>query len=186
MSGNSTNNGVQIFTFKVAFKGRRSIWREIEIRGDQTLADFDQAIRVAFKHDTDDHLSEFYTGKRWDGSGLGIINPLGEGEGAEIKVSSLAQLTDLSYVYDFGSEVHHVIKLVKITDNYDPDAHYPRIVSQNKPGYQYCVECKAAGKTTIATVICISCSEEENKAIYLCEECAENKHDDHDVEDIVY
>jgi len=188
MSGNSISNGTQIFTFKVAFKSRRGIWREIEIKGDQNLADFDQIIRVAFNLDDFDHLSEFYTGKRWYESGLGSINPLGEGEGANIKVYSLARFmgTDIGYVYDFGSEVHFIITLVNITDNPDPDAHYPRIISQNKPRYHHCVECKAAGKTTIATLICVDCSEEENRAIYLCQACVDNKHDEHYIEDIVY
>jgi len=40
--------------FEVSKKG---LWRRIEIKGDQTLADFDHIIRIAFNHDTWNHLS---------------------------------------------------------------------------------------------------------------------------------
>ena len=188
MPKQSVNGGVKIFTFKVAFIGRRGVWRRIEIRSDQDLADLDRAIRLAFNHDTDDHLSEFYTGKKWKGTGLGLINPLGKGEGAKIKVSSLSSFLgrDLGYVYDFGSETHHKVTLEKIWETPDPDAHYPLVVDQNKPRYYHCVECADSGRTNTATWICIHCSEEKGMAIYLCEECAEDNHDDHYTEEIVY
>ncbi len=184
-----TKKNTQIFTFKVAFKGRRRVWRTIEIRGDQTLADLDRAIRIAFDHELLDHLSEFYAGKKWYRSGFGEINPEGKGSGAGILISSLGLPVgySLGHVYDFGSEIHHIVTLMGISDKYDPEAHYPRIVARNKPRYQYCVDCKSAGKTTIATVICMYCSEEAGKPVYLCEKCSQSdKHSDHFVEDIVY
>ena len=47
----------KVYVFKVALKYRKGLWRRIEIKGDQTLADLDHIIRIAFNHDTWDHLT---------------------------------------------------------------------------------------------------------------------------------
>lgn len=48
------------YVFKVALMYRKGLWRRIEIKGGQTLGDFDHIIRDAFNNDTFDHLSEFF------------------------------------------------------------------------------------------------------------------------------
>ena len=180
----------EIYRFKVALKGRRRIWRRIEIRGDQTLADLDRIIRIAFNHDLWDHLGEFYSGKTWYRSGYGEINPDGEGEGAKIPVASigLQEGDRIGYVYDFGSEIHHYVTLESISKNADPAARYPLIVSQNHPTYKYCVKCAASGKKNVATQICLDCSSEHrSEPEYLCEDCGyADKHEEHFLEEIVY
>ena len=48
-----------IFIFKVALAGRKSIWRKIALRGDDTLDDLHEMIFDAFDRD-DEHLYSFY------------------------------------------------------------------------------------------------------------------------------
>jgi len=47
------------YVFKVGLAGRRSIWRKIALRGDQTLDDLHEAIFHAFDR-FDEHLYSFY------------------------------------------------------------------------------------------------------------------------------
>ena len=48
-----------IFIFKVALMGKKSIWRKIAIEGDDTLDDLHEMIFAAFDR-YDDHLYSFY------------------------------------------------------------------------------------------------------------------------------
>lgn len=50
---------VTVYSLKVALKGQKSIWRVIDIRGDQTLDDLHEAIFSAFER-YDEHLYSFY------------------------------------------------------------------------------------------------------------------------------
>ena len=52
----------EVQVFKAAFEYQEGLWHRIEIEGGQTLADFDGNMRVAFDHDTLDHLSDASTG----------------------------------------------------------------------------------------------------------------------------
>ena len=55
---NRTGSKIQ-YQFKVRLKFRRSIWRSIVLRGNQTLEDLHDAIFMAFERD-DAHLYSFY------------------------------------------------------------------------------------------------------------------------------
>jgi hypothetical protein len=175
----------KIYIFNAALKYRRGIWRRIEIEGDQTLGDLDSIMREAFNHD-DDHLSEFFSGAVWKSEGFGEIDPDGNGPGAKKKIDELGleEGGTLEYVYDFGDDIRHVIKLEKIVGPVD-GAKYPCITSKNKTRNRYCVSCKKAQKKTIATWICIDCSEKEQKQVFLCEDCLEEGHDGHYAEEIL-
>lgn len=142
---------VRVYTFKVALKHRKGLWRRIEIKGDQTLADLDYIIRDAFNHDPYDHLSEFFRGQ-WPSGGFGEIEPGGGGNGAKRRIEQLglSEGDKLGYVYDFGDEIQHFVTLEKIVEP-EEDAEYPRVISQNKPRYRYCETCKKQGEETIAT-----------------------------------
>ena len=178
----------KLYTFKVCLAFRRGCWRRIEIRGDQTLGAFDGAIREAFKHDTLDHLSEFFPKGTWR-DGFGEIYPSGSGNGARVKVEDLGlrEGEEQGYVYDFGNEVRHIITLEKISEPED-GVDYPRLIAKNRPRYRYCGECERAGKRTVATLVCVECPGEHYGHIYLCEGCAERLHgeDDHHLEEVVY
>ena len=68
----------------------------------------------------------------------------------------------------------------------EKEVESPRIVSKNKTRYRYCEICKKQGKKTIATWICIECSEKEQIEVLLCEDCLTNVHTDHYVDEIIY
>ena len=176
-----------VYVFKVALKHRKGAWRSIEIHGDQTLGDFDGAIRKTFGHDTWDHMSEFYSGQIWNSGGFGEIMPGGGGSGADVLVNELglSEGDKLEYVYDFGGDIQHVLTLEKVVEQ-EAGVEYPRVVAMSKPRYRYCVACKEKGKKTVATWFCIECSEKPGKDMYLCEDCLAREHEDHYAEEIVY
>lgn len=119
----------KIFVFFVALKHRKSKQQRIEIKGSQTLGDFDSIIRYAFGYDTFDHLSEFFKGKIWGQEGYGEIYPDGEGSGSDVSISQLrlSEGDKLEYVYDFGDDIQHIITLEKITYS-TKGIKYPRIL----------------------------------------------------------
>lgn len=183
----------QVYRFKAALRYRRGLWRRIEIQGGQTLVEFDAVLRDAFSHDTLDHLSGFWkrirrgTGKRFREVDLGDINPLGEGSGADRHVAGLGLKPgdELKYVYDFGDWIEHRITLEEIVEP-EADAEYPRIAGQNRPRYRYCQSCKAKGRKTVATWICIDCSNEQQQNVLVCEDCLMPEHEGHWGEEILY
>jgi len=157
----------------------------LEIMGDQTLRDFDRAIRGAFGHDPIDHLSEFYPPGMWR-SGFGEIYPDGRGSGAPIKIDELglSEGDGLGYIYDFSSEVRHLLILEKVSEA-GGGGKYPRMISRSKPRYRYCERCGGQGQKKIATWVCMECSE-KGKGVFLCDECLEREHENHYAEEIRY
>ncbi len=176
----------KVYVFNAALKNRTGIWRRIEIKDDQTLGDLDHIMREAFNHDIEDHLSEFFASNVWRSEGFGEIEPGGDGAGATKKIDELELVegSTIEYVYDFGNDIQHVIKLEKFVEPVD-GAKYPRITSKNKSRNRYCVSCKKIQKKTIATWICVDCTEEEQKQILLCEDCLEEEHEDHYAEELL-
>ena len=188
----STKQARQIYRFKAALWHRKGLWRRIEIRGDQTLADFNSILVDAFEHDWD-HMAGFWkqvrrgSGKRYREIDLGNVDPFGEGSGADYRIAGLglAPGDTLKYVYDFGDWIKHLITLEEITEP-EEGAKYPRIAEQNRPRHQYCEECKAEGRKIVATWICIECSNQEQREVRLCEDCLTAYHEDHYAEEILY
>ena len=189
----TSEQGKQVYRFEVAFKYRKGLWRRIEIQGKQTLADFDDILRSAFGHDVSDHLSGFWKRVRRGQSNrfrevdLGSIDPFGEGDAGELQVAGLGvQVKDrMRYVYDFGDWIEHEITLEAIEEP-QSGVEYPRISEQNKPRYRYCEHCKDEGRKTVATWICIWCSNDEGRDILTCDDCAEKYHEDHYINEMVY
>ncbi|MEA3396244.1 MAG: hypothetical protein U9R05_02150 [Chloroflexota bacterium] len=183
----------QVYRFKAALKYRKGLWRRIEIRGEQTLADFDYILRTAFEHDPGDHLSGFWKrvrrgkGRRYREISLGNTNPFGEGETADLSVAGL-QLQpgdELKYVYDFGDWIEHLITLEELVEP-EEGVKYPRVVAQNRPRHRYCESCKAEGRKTIATWICLDCASREKPGALVCEDCLMKYHEDHYAEEVLY
>jgi hypothetical protein len=183
----------QVYRFKAYLQYRKGLWRRIEIQGGQTLRDFDDILRSAFKHDTFDHLSGFWklvrrgNTRRFREMDIGNIYPFEGGEAAEIRVADLEIKTGqmLKYVYDFGDWLEHRLELESIEEP-EIGAEYPRIITQNKPRYKYCQTCKKEGRKTVATWVCITCSNDEQRDVLFCEECLDNHHVDHYVEELIY
>lgn len=183
----------QVYRFKAALWHRSGLWRRIEIQGKQTLADFDHILRAAFEHDMVDHLSGFWKrarrgkGKRFREVDMGDIDPFGRGSGADLHVAGLGLEPgdELKYVYDFGDWIQHRITLEEIVE---PEAKvkYPRIVAQNRPRYRYCQACRDEGRKTVATWICLECSNAQQKEVLVCEDCLLDEHEGHFAEEILY
>ena len=189
----TSKQGNQVYSFKAAFKHRKSLWRLIEIQGGQTLEDLDVILRKAFGHDRSDHLSGFWKlvrrgqGKRFREIRLGDTEPFGGGSGAHLKLAGLGfQVGDeLKYVYDFGDWIEHEITLEGI-ESPQAGVEYPRVSEQNKPRYKYCENCRAEGRKTVATYICIWCSNDEQREVLICEDCLDKYHEDHYVDEMIY
>jgi len=186
----------EIYRFRAAFKNRPSIWRDIEIQGEQTLGELDEELRTSFNHDTSDHLSGFWKlvsrgggkQKRYREVDLGDINPFEGGEAAGVTIASLGlQINDgLKYVYDFGDWIEHTLTLNAVSDP-QPGVEYPREIARNKPVHKYCANCIEKGKQTVATWICFTCSQEQGQEVVLCEDCMGlEQHEEHYSEEIVY
>lgn len=181
-----------VYRFKAALKHRTGLWRRIDIQGGQTLADFNQVLVNAFGHDWD-HMGGFWKrvqrgqSKRYREIDLGSIDPFGEGTGADVTIASTEMQPGdtLKYVFDFGDWIEHTLTLEDILE---PEAGvtYPCIVAQNRVRHHYCETCKAAGRKTIATWICIECSDRETREVFLCEDCLTEQHENHYADEILY
>jgi len=188
----TTQQKEQVYLFKAASKYRPSLWRRIEIQGKHTLADFHKILRNAFSHDMD-HMGGFWRliprghGHRFREIRLGDVDPFGDGTGADIRIAELglAEGDKLKYVYDFGDYIEHEITLEAINVPLN-DVRYPRILEQNKPRYRYCERCKSEGRKTIATYICVDCSNDQQQEVRVCEFCLELAHEDHFAVEILY
>jgi hypothetical protein len=189
----SKSQAQEVYRFKAALWHRKGLWRRIEIQGGQTLGQFDSALRDAFRHDQTDHLSGFWKlvrrgqSRRFREVDLGDVNPFGGGEGAELKIGALGLKPgdQLKYVYDFGDWIEHRLTLEAIAAP-EEDASYPRVVDRNKPRYRYCRRCKSQGQKTVATWICIECSNEEQRQVLVCKDCLGIFHEAHYADEILY
>lgn len=176
----------KVYQFKAASKYGKGLWRRIEIRDDQTLGDLDKIMREAFNYDTCDHLSEFFPDQSCI-SGFGWIDPNGEGPGADIRISTLGlhEGIKIGYMYDFGDWIERGLTLEEIKSPGE-NVKYPCITDKSKPRVRYCGSCKNKGKKSVAEYVCIDCSNEEGNLVNLCGDCADEKHDDHYIDEILY
>jgi hypothetical protein len=180
-------------TLKAVLAQRRGLWRTVEIQGKHKLADLDAILRAAFEHDPSDHLGGFWKrirrgqGKRFRDVDLGTVDPLGEGEGAGVRIAGLGLEPggQLTYVYDFGDWIEHRLSLEAIVEP-EAEAGYPRVVARNRPKYQPCGSCLARGQMVTATWICFKCSDEQEKEVLVCEGCLERDHDEHWAGELLY
>ena len=108
-----------------------------------------------------------------------------EGEDQLLASLNLKPGNVLKYVCDFGDWIEHYIELEAIGTP-ETDVAYPRIIAQNKPRYRYCPTCQDKGRKTIATHICIWCSNDAQEDILMCEDCIAPVHDEHYITDILY
>jgi len=129
-----------------------SVSRTIQILGDQTLQDLHGAIYQAFER-WDEHMYEFQFGKGpedrravrygmpevfedvWDSAML----PHGRVDLATLDSLKLAVRNVFFYLFDFGDEWWHKIK-VKAIEEASPTGEFPRIVNkvgECPPQYEY-------------------------------------------------
>jgi hypothetical protein len=129
MAGAST-----VYRFHIAVEPEREVWRRIEMRGDQTLHDFHNAIQDAFEWD-DDHLYAFYlSGKAWD-EDTAYERPFTEGRSAgsvRLEHLPLHARQRFLYIFDFGDEWRHTIKVEAIVPGgVESGQRYPRFTERH-------------------------------------------------------
>lgn len=150
-----------IYTFRVrilqgffAPVDARSIWREIEVAANQTLADLGNAIPLAFDFD-DPHLwSFFFNGKAWDtASEYALTSPeddfltsqqgIADVDVDDEPVAHLAKSVKIQdapfpgttgkreflFLFDYGDEWRFGVKLMRQSPTIEPGARYPRVVA---------------------------------------------------------
>ncbi|MGD0516536.1 MAG: plasmid pRiA4b ORF-3 family protein [Thermoguttaceae bacterium] len=135
-----------IFIFKVALAGRKSIWRKIAVKGNQTLDDLHGMIFDAFDR-YDDHLYSFFfplkagkiTPRKIHAESVEYTSPNtlefggddGQKDASKAKFSTLKlkKKQVFYYLFDFGDEWWHEIT-VEETDAKEEKGKYPRIVEQ--------------------------------------------------------
>ena len=130
-----------VYRFLVTLEWEPEVWRRIEVRGDQTLHDLHEAIQEAFDWD-DDHLYAFFlSGKAWD-EDTAYESPMSDGRSAaryRLEHLPLRRGKKLLYIFDFGDELRHIIRLEAVVPNgIEPDVEYPRITERhgaNVPQY---------------------------------------------------
>jgi hypothetical protein len=138
-----------IYILKVALDGRRSIWRRIAIRGDQTLDDLHTAIYHAFDR-FNDHLYTFYiapktvkltrasarrNAKHYDAPAAldAYLERIGERkDAAKTTIASLrlSQGQVFLYLFDFGDEWWHVITVEQTDAEPDSALRYPAVIAK--------------------------------------------------------
>lgn len=113
--------------------GAPSIWREVELVADQTLAELGEHIPAAFGFD-DDHLWSFFlSGKPWDRASeyARLPDPPigGRKRGADdLPVGDAPARKEFLFLFDYGDEWYFGVKLVR-TGEVEPGAGYPRAVA---------------------------------------------------------
>jgi hypothetical protein len=132
-----------LYRFQVKLAWLKTTWRRIEMRGDQTLDDLHYAIQKAFGWD-DDHLYAFFlSGRAWD-SRTEYSSPMADGAEQYANDHRLAWLPlqpkqQFLYIFDFGDELRHLIKVEAITPGgVQEGVEYPRITErqgENVPQY---------------------------------------------------
>jgi hypothetical protein len=132
-----------LYRFQVKLAWRKTTWRRIEMRGDQTLQDLHNAIQDAFEWD-DDHLYAFFlSGRAWDSSTeyASPFNDDAERFASEYRLAwlPLRPKQQFLYIFDFGDELRHLIKVEAIVPNgVQEGMEYPRITErqgENEPQY---------------------------------------------------
>ena len=118
---------MKMFTMKIDLEGiEPPIWRRIQIASSQNLWGLHNVIQVAMGW-TGSHMHEFIIKKVRYGQTDDEAGELNEFYGVEIKEESEAILSEVMharsrflYVYDFGDDWRHVIKVEKSEDVHEP------------------------------------------------------------------
>ena len=139
-----------IYVFRVRIVGgfyapedARSVWREIEVAANQTLADLGTAIPLAFGFD-DPHLWSFFlSGRPWDRQSEYVLHSepdLFEGGPRpraakrisirDVPLPGAAGKKEFLFLFDYGDEWYFGVKLMRLGPSVEPGVRYPRVVAQ--------------------------------------------------------
>ena len=140
------NEQPRIFRLEVRLESLRlrrfdsTISRTFEIEGTDSLYDLHMEIQRGFDWDNDHMFSFFLSDRIWDRQSEYSANPQGEhvpsnfgdmskpaGE-TEIEDLLLEKGTVFKYLFDYGDEIVHNIKVVEIYENEDLTALFPKLI----------------------------------------------------------
>jgi hypothetical protein len=135
-----------VFVFKVALQRRKSIWRRIAVRNDQTLDDLHEVIFDAFDRE-EEHLYSFYfpppgaRGRDVLRDAAEYTHPFNAEEGdpfgdrllnaakTKLRALGLEKGQCFLYLFDFGDSWWHEITVESI-DGPVEEGGYPRIIER--------------------------------------------------------
>lgn len=129
----SPTGATTLYRFQVKLAWKKSVWRRIELRGDQTLHDLHRMMQFAFDLG-DDHLYAFYlSGKAWD-SLTEYGSPLSDSRNAaryRLESLPIAMGQRFLYIFDFGDDIRFQITLEAIIPSGVVSAErYPQITAE--------------------------------------------------------
>ncbi len=129
----SPTGATTLYRFQVKLAWKKSVWRRIELRGDQTLHDLHRMMQFAFDLG-DDHLYAFYlSGKAWD-SLTEYGSPLSDSRNAaryRLEGLPLAIGQRFLYIFDFGDDIRFQITLEAVIPSGVVSAErYPQITAE--------------------------------------------------------
>jgi hypothetical protein len=153
-----------IYVFKVKCFNKKRIWRQIEIKRNQSLADLHLAILDCYNLDLG-HLYSFFMNNRfWD-----VHTEITHTAARRKKIGQLNLIPKqkFAYLYDFGDEYRFEVELVATLQERNRKVAYPREVKRNKPIIKMCDECKSSDRP-----IEWYCTIHD---IYLCDQCAQTE-----------
>lgn len=136
---------MKAYRFQVDLEWEEEVRRTIEIRGDETLHGLHDAIQAAFDWD-DDHLYAFFlSGRYWDKK-TQYVSPRESNDdfgkwlegGVKTRRANQASIDSLdlsvgriiAYIFDFGDEWRHRLKLLDIHE-VEAGVQYPRIIERH-------------------------------------------------------
>jgi len=153
----------KVFVFRVKVQHNKRIWREIEVKGDQTLHHLHNAVLASYPLDRD-HLYSFYmSNKAWDAS-TEYSHPEADGRSAtkaRISKLGLSPKQKFLYLYDYGDAHRFEVEFRGMKDP-EEGIRYPWETKRNKPRLVPCEECDTGEP------IRWFC---HNHEVYLCDRC---------------
>jgi hypothetical protein len=128
-----------IYRFKISFEDYEDVTREIEIKSDQTFADFHQAIQSAISFDGQKQSSFFMSNDNWIKGKEICTQHKTDKSGKKIAHVNNSKLS--AYIVDPHQKIYYVvdgdapwtfhIELVKILASADLKISYPHLIRKN-------------------------------------------------------
>ena len=132
-------------------------WLHLEMDGSATLAHLDHYLRAIWL-ECCGHLSRFSIGG-WSGDEISM--------GTRIE-RAFRPGTELTHIYDFGTESVTLIRMVGVREGKPQTSHPIFLMARNNPPEAFCMECKQP-----ASWLCIECLYDTDETGTLCDEHAQ-------------
>ena len=121
----------KVYVLRVRLSWAKGVWREIAIRGDQTLEDFHRGILDAFEWFKDDTYRFYMSDEQNDSTDLyEPERPERDTKSTSIGSFDLEEDHDFVYFFSSGEQNLFRIRVMSIEDT-ESGAEYPDIVDEN-------------------------------------------------------